>query len=153
MSKKTPATAGAVLTENPLDRIRAAHARLGDIDQAIRNVVRDLEAANLALLDKTGAMLMDADSQAQPIPTCERIESILSALDGAEASAKDAAKEAREAGKLAEHQAFGVRTLYREVLARGEHERQRIREREASRQTAMFDAARERDEEITGRIN
>lgn len=44
----------------------------------------------------------------------------------------------RESGKLAEHLLYAVRSLYREVLARGDRERARMQEVEASRQKSLF---------------
>lgn len=139
MSKKeSPATKG-LPTEQPLERVQAAMVKLTQIGTAVRDVVRDIEAVNLTLLHKHSLARLDEESGYAPLDAGRRVEEVLQALNSAESLAKDAAKEAREAGKLAEHLHYGVRSLYREVLARCDKERDRRRDEEASRQKPLFD--------------
>lgn len=138
MPKKIAPAPKGQPADQPIERIRAAATKLDEIGRSIRDVVRDIDAANLALLDKDAIARIDDDSMVLPLDACDRVESTLAALTQAEDLAKDAAKESREAGKLAEHLAYGVRSLYREILARGEAERARRREQEAARQAQLF---------------
>lgn len=140
MPKKIPVKPEGLPAENPLERIQAGRAKLLEISTGIRNVVRDVDAANLALLDGDALEKLEQDSKLVPIEAGERIEKVLEQLGELEQQAKDAAKDAREAGKVAEHLGYAVRSLYRGPLARAEAERARLREREASRQAQMFPA-------------
>jgi hypothetical protein len=136
---KKPAAAEGLPTESPLDRVRAASVKLFDIAQQLRNIDRDLEAAKLSLLAKDRLEEIDGASTVDPLGACRQIEDVLEALDRTEGQGKDVAKNAREAGKYAEHLRFAVASLYREILARGEAERARLRDKEASRQGQMFE--------------
>jgi uncharacterized protein (UPF0335 family) len=115
----------------PAERLSVACSALEEMDSLIEGVVRDIDACNLALLSVDTLERIEAQSKAQPIAAHDKIEALLDQLEQLEDSAKSAAKEAREAGKLAEHLAYAVRSLYRDVIARGEQEKARRAEAES----------------------
>lgn len=140
MAKRSKPTATPQATLHPLERIQAAQTKLAEIENEIGDIVRDIEPANIALVAGSALSRLDMESRAEPLPASEQIDKVLNALSQVEDLAKLRCKETREAGKLAEHLMYAVRSLYREVLARGDSERARLREREAERQQSMFPA-------------
>lgn len=146
MGKKTPKPAPEVqATQFPLERIRAAQMKLTEITTATADVVRDIEAANIALISEKALQRLNADSLLDPLASSDQVDAVINALTEAEDLAKSNAGELREAGKLAEHLQFAVRSLYREVLARGDRERASRLEKEAARQTTLFPPAQDQN--------
>lgn len=146
MSNRKPKPAAeTVATRHPLERLHAAQTKLEEIAAAIADVVRDVEAANIALLAVPAVQQLEAEALMEPLAASEQVDKIMASLTQVEEQAKSAAKEARESGKLAEHLLYGVRSLYREVLARGDQERARMREVEAARQKTLFPISEDRN--------
>lgn len=144
-SRKNKPSPEPIATAHPLERLRAAQTKLAEIAAAIADVVRDVEAANISLLSISALRRLESEAEMEPLAASEQIDGIMEALNQVESQAQSAASDARESGKLAEHLLYAVRSLYREVLARGDREKARMREVEASRQKTLFPSTEERN--------
>lgn len=80
MNRKPKPAPEPIATQHPLERLQAAQTKLMEIETAIADVVRAVEAANISLLAAGALRQLEAESATEPLIASEQIEKIMEAL-------------------------------------------------------------------------